>query len=191
MTKYTIFAKWPHGAECWFPPYGRGDEGRTLDERIEYVRNYGEGFTPIAWAVLSAQESDDRHLKDELAAAIAAGRLIDCIDGRYIPRGVPESIPQTCDDILRSMGYPVGEKAFCDALARDAAADMDMDLARPPLDWAASKAFDAFKGFFVGGSSQSGEMCMSPRPLSIFPAVDIHPVSPVIFDGAGRAVKVK
>jgi hypothetical protein len=135
--KFTIFARWapgtPHdGADCWFPPYG---SEASLQERIEHVCHYhGRGtFIPVAWAL---NESDEDGLHRPLRAeSIAAGRTIELIDGKYVPRGVP------VEDKPTERRFP-GDQDF--------AGTTESERTLPALTWADSAPdFDPWKGFFT------------------------------------------
>jgi hypothetical protein len=157
---YTIFARWADGtthagSECWFPPYS---QRASLEDRIEYVRSFNGGgaFIPIAWAVSDKETPSLR--KPLLAESIAAGRTIEQIDGRYVPRGVPvEDKPaETLGDLLRQVldrGVTVPPKYIGIDWAKDCAPatppQPTKERTRPALTWADSKPFDRFPGFVV------------------------------------------
>jgi hypothetical protein len=173
LSNYTVF----FGGHDLYYTSANPRRAQSLEALIAEVS--GQGFAPNAWVaeVPTEKWAGKKAASVLYAESLAAGRLIEKVGDKYVARGV-ESKAQTCDDILRSMGY-----------ARVAPVFFGMDFGeavREPLDWATTKPFDNFPGFTVRSSSEE-----ETRPLSIFPAVDIHPVSPVIFDGAGRAVKVK
>lgn len=99
----TIFAKWPDGRDCYFPFirgwHGPTDQGESLAERIEYVRNYGCGYTPVAWCT-EADSPDMLSWEGMRAESIAAGRTIeyDIRCHKFIPLGLNEAKQETPED---------------------------------------------------------------------------------------------
>jgi hypothetical protein len=96
--QYTVFTRVSDGDIGVFLSSCRAEgHQRTLDGLIEFAAGYvGYGdvcHTPIAWV----PSEDWAHEEDELPAAIAAGRTIELVDGRYVARGVPaeEQDPDT------------------------------------------------------------------------------------------------
>jgi hypothetical protein len=175
---YTIFARWADGtthagSECWFPPYS---QRASLEDRIEYVRSFNGGgaFIPIAWAVSDKETPSLR--KPLLAESIAAGRTIEQIDGRYVPRGVPvEDKPaETLGDLLRQVldrGVTVPPKYIGIDWAKDCAPatppQPTKERTRPALTWADPKRVDRFPGFTVtsGSSDVLHTLCDGVHPL--------------------------
>jgi hypothetical protein len=198
--KFTIFARWapgtPHdGADCWFPPYG---SEASLQERIEHVCHYhGRGtFIPVAWAL---NESDEDGLHRPLRAeSIAAGRTIELIDGRYVPRGVPVEAPNHCDHLKGSctqchqclLLQGATTCPACDPAPepkpaerrfpgdQDFAGTTESERTRPALTWADSKRVDRWEGYAVTSSKAlTGEVhdgfltvtIASERPVPLHP----------------------
>jgi hypothetical protein len=81
MQQYTVFVDEVGSTDGYWP----GEEGCSLGEVIQAVTAASHiRLIPIAWVAEAVSWSKDwRLLKDE---SIAAGRLIDCINGKYIPR---------------------------------------------------------------------------------------------------------
>jgi hypothetical protein len=106
----TIFAMRPSGTLCFFP-YFHG-EPEDLSERIRFVSEFdGVGFIPVGWTVerFSYANYDEAH-----AESIAAGRLIEQVDGQWIARGVEEKKDEKAVfveqklDALSDLLMPVG-----------------------------------------------------------------------------------
>jgi hypothetical protein len=106
------------------------------------------GMPPVAWAPVCywdwARENPGRDCGVLRAESIAAGRTIELIDGRYVPRGVPvEDKPaETLGDLLRQ----VLDRGVT---LPGATPQSTKERTRPALTWADSKPFDAFGGFFT------------------------------------------
>ncbi len=125
---YTVFAKWNdgsdrHGKQCYFPTF-KNEKAQTITERIEYVRNYfgKDSFLPVAWTIEHVGYGDFERL---MAESIAAGRAIELIDGKYVPRGVPVEAPKPAAT----------------------------ERTRPALTWATPKPVDRFEGYIVTSGS--------------------------------------
>jgi hypothetical protein len=115
QTKYTVFC------EDGYWPAGEGDVPGDLSGAIEYAVNEEDGYPPIAWAAEPVNNyGGTKHWAVLRAESIAAGRTIELIDGKYVPRGVPVEAPKPAAT----------------------------ERTRPALTWADSKPFDAFGGFF-------------------------------------------
>jgi hypothetical protein len=142
-----------------------GDCGRhTLQELIQ-----ADAGKPLAWAPVFFWGCG-KQASELKAESIAAGRTIELIDGRYVPRGVPVEDKPAKD--------PMAGKSVADVLTATAAGksledyiretmwrrltappqyvvvDWAKDCApaepkRPALTWADSMPFDAFGGFFT------------------------------------------
>jgi hypothetical protein len=115
-----------------------GDCGRhTLQELIQ-----ADAGKPLAWAPVFFWGCG-KQASELKAESIAAGRTIELIDGRYVPRGVPvEDKPaKSIGAILRAKLYDDGRK-----LASDPSAIRDREHIH-----VAAKApdFDPWKGFFT------------------------------------------
>lgn len=113
MTKYTVFI---YGDEGW-NGYSCGADIdssiRTLDDAIAWAAKPDEdgNYTPVAWM----EGNPYAHFKscDEArAASIAAGRLIEKVDGLYVARGVQveEKTPFRIGGVYR---YRNGERLAC------------------------------------------------------------------------------
>jgi hypothetical protein len=106
------------------------------------------GMPPIAWAPVCywdwAREKPGRDCDELRAESIAAGRTIELIDGKYVPRGVP------VEDKPAYERERVSEhKTIVKRVPRPAATPQPTkERTRPALTWADSKPFDAFGGFF-------------------------------------------
>jgi hypothetical protein len=138
QTKYTVFC------EDGYWPAGEGDVPGDLSGAIEYAVNEEDGYPPIAWAAEPVNNyGGTKHWAVLRAESIAAGRTIELVDGRYVPRGVPvEDKPaKSIGAILRAKLYDDGRK-----LASDPSAIRDRDHIH-----VAAKApdFDPWKGFFT------------------------------------------
>jgi hypothetical protein len=70
------------------------------------------------------------------------------VNGEWVP---VEDKASLCAELLKLMGTPVEEKAFCDALARDAAADYAKSKRDPLPGWTKDRPdFDPFHGLYDG-----------------------------------------
>jgi hypothetical protein len=128
QTKYTVFC------EDGYWPAGEGDVPGDLSGAIEYAVNEEDGYPPIAWAAEPVNNyGGTKHWAVLRAESIAAGRTIEMVDGKYIPRGVP------VEDKPAERRFP-GDQDF--------AGTTESERTRPALTWADSKPFDAFGGFF-------------------------------------------
>jgi hypothetical protein len=97
------------------------------------------GMPPIAWAPVCywdwARENPGRDCDELRAESIAAGRTIELIDGKYVPRGVP------VEDKPAERRFP-GDQDF--------AGTTESERTLPALTWADSAPdFDPWKGFFT------------------------------------------
>jgi hypothetical protein len=127
---YTVFAK---RASDGGISYFHGGPNREcpcdLGGAVAFVASfrscYSDSYEPFAW--IGGSRADHAADSEVLAAnSIAAGRTIEQIDGRYVPRGVPVEAPATivtksgnthrlkrscgCDDCARHFGVPVEDK---------------------------------------------------------------------------------
>jgi hypothetical protein len=81
----TVFARKPESDLLFFAANAREDRPQTLEGLIEFVLS--KGAHPVAWAgAFTVNDGGDMHKDDLHAAAIKSGRLIDLVDGKYIPR---------------------------------------------------------------------------------------------------------
>jgi hypothetical protein len=133
------------------------------------------GMPPVAWAPVCywdwARENPGRDCDVLRAESIAAGRTIEMIDGRYVPRGVPVE-----DKPAENIGddYDEGD-CWTDPLAgKDCEFPPEESRTRPALTWADSKRVDRFPGFVV----TSGE-CDLHRPYEGL----IHPLQRIAQEG--------
>jgi hypothetical protein len=126
MQQYTVFVDEVGSTDGYWP----GEEGCSLGEVIQAVTAASHiRLIPIAWVAEAVSWSKDwRLLKDE---AIAAGRLIDCINGKYIPR-------------IPSLPADATEQAEIDAAKCQPAHVSHVEPERAPLDWNKSTPFDSF-----------------------------------------------
>jgi hypothetical protein len=97
------------------------------------------GMPPVAWAPVCywdwARENPGRDCDVLRAESIAAGRTIELIDGKYVPRGVP------VEDKPTERRFP-GDQDF--------AGTTESERTLPALTWADSAPdFDPWKGFFT------------------------------------------
>jgi hypothetical protein len=148
QTKYTVFC------EDGYWPAGEGDVPGDLSGAIEYAVNEEDGYPPIAWAAEPVNNyGGTKHWAVLRAESIAAGRTIEMVDGKYVPRGVPVEAPklyvfdeytvEVSEDAVHWLSHDLSETfAFLPA-------QPTKERTRPALDWADSKPFDAFGGFFT------------------------------------------
>ena len=154
---YTVFAKWPDGRECWFPPYGE-QQLLNLQQRIGYVVDYivrggtaPVGFVPIAWSPLSIEATNRTTMRRALEEALAAGRIIKKVDGRYVARGIPEKKSHDDDRFYKAHAIQAEIERANDAmLLRD-------NKPRKPLLGQRRSYFDAFPGFTVTSGTNSAK----------------------------------
>jgi hypothetical protein len=106
------------------------------------------GMPPVAWAPVCywdwARENPGRDCDVLRAESIAAGRTIELIDGKYVPRGVPvEDKPakQDTDALFRAVQHL--------AALVPRTTQPTKERTRPALDWNKPTPFDAFGGFFT------------------------------------------
>jgi hypothetical protein len=107
------------------------------------------GMPPIAWAPVCywdwARQNPGRDCDELRAESIAAGRTIELIDGKYVPRGVPvedkPAVQEICPDCH---GHTV---LYCGTCAT--ACKPTTERTRPALTWADSKRVDRFPGYVV------------------------------------------
>ena len=134
---YTVFSE--HGFQN--TDYD-GWRGLTLEQTIDRAANE-LGMKLIAWAPEGVLGYEGKKNPPTLRAeSIAAGRLIEKVDGKYVARGMEEDKPAlTLGAILRQ------------ALERQPtikpAPAPDLEPKREPLDWNKSTPFDPFKGYEV------------------------------------------
>jgi hypothetical protein len=79
-TKFLVFT------ECGGYQNSDPDVGHSVEEIACWLAK--EGHVPVAWCEGEAM-GGSTWLEDCRAESIAAGRTIEQIDGRYVPRGVP------------------------------------------------------------------------------------------------------
>jgi hypothetical protein len=146
------------------------------------------GMPPIAWAPVCywdwARENPGRDCDVLRAESIAAGRTIELIDDRYVPRGVPvedkpaKSIGAILRERMAGHGEGLGISHDRDDIFEDySGPDVDGSYAepqRPALTWADSKRVDRFPGFTV----ISGE-CDLHRPYEGL----VHPLQRIAQEG--------
>lgn len=167
--KYTVFAKWNDGSNrqglpCFFPPLS--DAPLSLSAMVEYVRNYHgpDSFIPVGWTTDAVGFGD---FPDAMESALAAGRVIDPINGAYVPRFVPSPSVSAALEKLETAFYgqiitsdewrlnagdlrnlPAGLTA---GVRNDGSVVITQspEPKRPPLDWNKPTPFDPWKGFRV------------------------------------------
>jgi hypothetical protein len=151
QTKYTVFC------EDGYWPAGEGDVPGDLSGAIEYAVNEEDGYPPIAWAAEPVNNyGGTKHWAVLRAESIAAGRTIEMVDGKYVPRGVPvedkPTVASPGDQLIydaMAAAY-LSAKGFAEIQAKSAATPQPTkERTRPALTWADSKPFDAFGGFFT------------------------------------------
>jgi hypothetical protein len=137
-------------------------EGHTLQDAINYAaawysRNDYES-KPIAWSEPSVNYGGKRTQVALRAEALAAGRVIDLVDGKYVPRGTdsspapgtteggsihPDNVDKALHDLLTTVPITDNDKRNAAMLRRDDA------QGRKPA-WPPERTpFDPFKGFEV------------------------------------------
>jgi hypothetical protein len=130
-TKFLVFT------ECGGYQNSDPDVGHSVEEIACWLAK--EGHVPVAWCEGEAM-GGSTWLEDCRAESIAAGRTIEQIDGRYVPRGVP------VEDKPAKSELPELVKHF---LQRESIPQPTKERTRPALPWADSKPFDRFPGFVV------------------------------------------
>jgi hypothetical protein len=140
MSDFSLF--WKDG---WQPNDEPEYEGLSLEEFVQAATN--EFGAPFAWAARFPVDytGSGRSAWESLRAeSIAAGRLIDCIDGKYIPR-------------IPSLPADATEQAEIDAAKCQPAHVSHVEPERKPLDWNKSTPFDSFgPGFVVTSGANPG-----------------------------------
>jgi hypothetical protein len=83
--RFTVFARKDGSAMLFFASNAGKDRPQTVEGLIAYVLS--KNAFPVAWANgYTINDGGDASKDDLHSESIAAGRLIDCIDGKYIPR---------------------------------------------------------------------------------------------------------
>jgi hypothetical protein len=152
QTKYTVFC------EDGYWPAGEGDVPGDLSGAIEYAVNEEDGYPPIAWAAEPVNNyGGTKHWAVLRAESIAAGRTIEMVDGKYVPRGVPvedkPTVASPGDQLIydaMAAAY-LSAKGFAEIQAKSAATPQPTkERTRPALTWAdPAPDFDPWKGFFT------------------------------------------
>lgn len=160
--KYTVFF-----GQGSFLASGNGDR-YGLQELIDFGSE--EKDPAIAWAAESVACYGGTKEVDQLRAeSIAAGRTIELVDGKYIPRGVP--LEEEEDDVLPLLRQAIAEY---DSWNADSS-----EPKRVPLDWNKPTPFDPFHDFRVYSDAVSsgfaGETKQAPaHPLQRMSATGSH-----------------
>jgi hypothetical protein len=154
---YTVFAK-----SGMFLNNARSHAGFGLQELIDlYISHYRE--TPIAWAGEWTVGSGGRAANADLRAeSIAAGRTIELIDGKYVPRGVPvEDKPAPSLGALLRQAMERGTPQLTPQPTKE--------RTRPALTWADSKRVDRWEGYVVYSDAVSSGFVPSATPAATHP----------------------
>jgi hypothetical protein len=120
--------------------------GCDFDDFVREVNDFSAetGFVYVAWAEYSLE--DPAILRAE---SIAAGRLIELVDGKYVARGVPaEEVKEasSADKLIYeaiTQAYFASKTPALDKLANTA------EPQRERLTWAAATPFDPWKDYEV------------------------------------------
>lgn len=156
--RFTVFARKEGDSLLYFATNNGDTRPQTVAGLIEFV--VGKSAIPVAWAaewpIADGGERDKEILRAE---SIAAGRVIELVDGRYVARGVPPSPIQYLEDdsgvvcgepgathdhrevCSDGYNYALGMPCYCAKSASDVGK-------RPRLTWADPKPFDPHRGFF-------------------------------------------
>jgi hypothetical protein len=170
---YTVFAK---RASDGGISYFHGGPNREcpcdLGGAVAFVASfrscYSDSYEPFAW--IGGSRADHAAHSEVLAAnSIAAGRTIELVDGKYVPRGVPvEDKPaENLGELLRRALNPgpshstpatqakqdePSKTPLFDHLRRlreSGQGPAAVEAPRPPLPWADSKRVDRWEGYVV------------------------------------------
>lgn len=170
--KYTVFFKDQRNGSV--DAYEDFVYAPTLEAVIAWTVRQGE--FPLAWAPfrLSFFSDIDVHLQQ----SIAAGRVIDFVDGKYIPRGTPEANAEE----QRSL-YRLGRLNNLEVADRNCAMRPSDEIPPAPLPVEKVRGFDAFKGWapVISGSISQ------PQPMGL-PSSDLQRVSHQVHYEHGSAV---
>jgi hypothetical protein len=110
------------------------------------------GGTPLAWA--PEWPYDSKSYDALLAESIAAGRTIELVDGKYIPRGLEDKPTTEPTEYAGFMFYVSPETMAANVVwsGEWVVSDFSFDepeKVRPRLTWADSKAVDPFADYTV------------------------------------------
>jgi hypothetical protein len=144
-TSFTVFRS-SDGGYGFLHCYDCTPEEATTTAARFYSGWSGGGVRIVAWMPGEFLSAGSGKLSCAVAESIAAGRTIEMVDGKYVPRGVPVE------------DKPATEAVLLDALIEQTWRDVDAiraanstkERTRPALTWADSKPdFDPWKGFFT------------------------------------------
>jgi hypothetical protein len=159
-TKFTVFCMDGY----W--PAGKGKVPADLFGAIEYAVSEDADYPPVAWAAEPVSEHGGTKRWVELRAeSLAAGRTIELIDGKYVPRGVPvEDKPAKQEICPDCHGHTVLYCGTCGTTCKPT-----KERTRPALDWADSKRVDRWEGYVVYSDAVSSGFVPSATPAATHP----------------------
>lgn len=146
QTKFTVF----YDSASTYLTSANPIRPQTLEDLIADAAS--DGSTPTRWAPAAPDYWGGTHTEEQLFEE-SAGRLIELVDGKYVPRGV---------DGNGGGSSCITKTPTLDKLANTA------EPKRPALTWADTKPFDPFKGAFAdwsGTGSTHVQPSVKPHPL--------------------------
>lgn len=183
QAKYTVFCQ-----DGGYQDSDPEEVGCKLEEIIDWLANNGYSSPPVAWqhGLLRRESSVAR------AEAIAAGRTIELVDGKYIPRGFPveekkEELSGLAGLIRAQEECAVDEPtSYAEAIRQERAMyEPTSEPTRPALDWNKPTPFDAFKDYRVYSDPVSSGF-VSPVAITA-PLSTALPANPALSRMAGAS----
>jgi hypothetical protein len=196
QTKYTVFAECEGLNGSTYETFENNLDNTYHDGSIEGVINFlvEEGYTPVAWAAeLTHGYTGSKTVDGLRAESIAAGRLIELVDGKYVARGVAaeEEPAKSIGALIREQqqvkaGEPIGDDYDEGDEGWDSIAPNPYEPKRAPLDWNKPVPFNNFDGFKVSSNVEVAEGRSSKHPLSLSPdmADSSHQANPAFGSAA-------